>query len=572
MSKALDELTVRLQRDFVLIPSRQTHGWTNADAIKGIQAVNARFDTPVPMKADQPTILAAMKKFQATGNIPTFRDLKYVCLGACMPIQGQGVVPIADPKLRAQLLDRVETVANERRLRICFLALLQSFWSFPASRFSSEPEFTAFRSLGEWLQRTRLEVEKAAKRKLWWMTPLADHSNLLGSNPCQKYATSLLSGDTSLLDEAHRLLAIPENSWVKQEALMAQIRAATRLKDSDFLNHLDALIHVVSGKTPMYISPELQKRCVALLVSRYVRGNNLNEHMTLRDAAVSVIGNPWLLRKEWDAYVVDEQGEPDHQAREMVNGWLKRRLITDFFDLLSADGIGDRRRLDYWIRFEPFISDMWFVLGSLAQKRRDREFMEFRQRASGRLLNLEGTTSDNNAFIMRIEDVLAVEFGADGNACYVYDQVSLLTLLSQALESHNKNKLIKISINSLKTTNRLEKLAHRDGHVSGSRWEERFDAIISDLTHCNPDQPVMHRDRSITSGFFCDKTSIQKFTMEELEKFSITNRCVIKDNRRYSGVLWVQPMGNHLFGDTTIATNLRNWGFQYKPGKGWWKE
>jgi hypothetical protein len=97
----------------------------------------------------------------------------------------------------------------------------------------------------------------------------------------------------------------------------------------------------------------MQIKCVASLVSRYAKCSERPEHQGLRDAAVSIVGNPWLRRASWDANVLGDTGQPDDGARELVYGWLKRRLITDFFELLSSDATGDRRRLDYWLRFEP---------------------------------------------------------------------------------------------------------------------------------------------------------------------------------------------------------------------------
>jgi len=70
---------------------------------------------------------------------------------------------------------------------------------------------------------------------------------------------------------------------------------------------------------------------------------------------VGIVGNPWLRRANWDAWVVDARGKPDDQSREMVNGWLKRRLITDFLVLLVVDGTCDGRRVDYWLRFDSAI-------------------------------------------------------------------------------------------------------------------------------------------------------------------------------------------------------------------------
>ena len=68
----------------------------------------------------------------------------------------------------------------------------------------------------------------------------------------------------------------------------------------------------------------------------------------------------------------------------MVEGWLKRRLIKDFFELLARDGAADLRRLNYWLKWEPEISDMWFLLGEDARRNKTEAFLSVRKRMAGR--------------------------------------------------------------------------------------------------------------------------------------------------------------------------------------------
>ena len=109
---------------------------------------------------------------------------------------------------------------------------------------------------------------------------------------------------------------------------------------------------------------------------------------------------------------------------------------------------GDTRRLNYWLRFEPFVEDMWFALGSAARFNNSEGFRDFRTRAAGRLLNLEGTTYDNNAFVMRMGDNLAVEFGEAGNAFYLFKMSQLPPALSQKLLSGRER--VDLTIHQLK--------------------------------------------------------------------------------------------------------------------------
>ncbi len=135
----------------------------------------------------------------------------------------------------------------------------------------------------------------------------------------------------------------------------------------------------------------------------------------MRDLAIHHIGNPWLKRASWDAYVKNDD------ARQMIDSWLKRRLITDFFALLSEDGSADQRRLNYWLRFEPVIQDMWFVLGHHARFASSTDFIVMRKRMEGRLHYLSGQgPAFNNAFLMKIGPYLVVEFGVSGNATYIF--------------------------------------------------------------------------------------------------------------------------------------------------------
>jgi hypothetical protein len=66
-------------------------------------------------------------------------------------------------------------------------------------------------------------------------------------------------------------------------------------------------------------------KCVGLLIARYALIPSPTEHIFLRDAAVTQIGNPWLRKAVWDAEVVDTEGLPNNLAREMVCSWLKSK-------------------------------------------------------------------------------------------------------------------------------------------------------------------------------------------------------------------------------------------------------
>jgi len=507
--------------------------------------------------ADSRSIMASIASFRRSGKVEGFRDLKYVCLGMGA-IDPQGWCVIADAELRVRVLEHVEGQAEVRRRIRCFQALLSSYWAFPLNgKQASDDAKAGWRELRSWLRVELERIVKSKEPKPPWFAALTKHTALLSDQPCDKFGAALLRGDSTELRDAMESLAIPSDSWVLEEAVIAQMRAGCDLTDAPFKATLPNLINIGTGRGGVELGESLRLRCVSLLVSRYAKCRERPEHMALRDAAVSIVGNPWLRRVNWDAWVVDARGKPDGQSREMVNGWLKRRLITDFFELLSVDGTGDSRRVDYWLRFEPSIEDMWFALGSDAQYRRGDQFNDFRNRAKGRLLDLDGTTADNNAFVMRVGRYLLVEFGAKGNAMFVFEWDSLGQPLLDTL--HSGRARASVSIHKLKDANNIERLIHRDSAVQ--IWEQKFDAYLVPRIGQRPaDAPrrvnVVRHARP------------EAFSQDTWNLFARIHGLSVEDNRSRQGALWVLGVEQ----PSHVAAQLEAWGFRHREPRGWFKE
>ena len=506
--------------------------------------------------ADPRTIMTAIAGFRRTGEVDGFRGLKYVCLGVGV-IDANGWCVLGDGTLRRRVSDLVEEQEELRRRLRCFQALLSSFWTFATNaKSTSEEARVGWLELRSWL---RMEFAKLAQSSLpmpQWFETLGRHAELLTNQPCDKFGADLLKGDSSKLNDAMDGLAIPKTSWVLEEAVLAQISAATALTDETFKKVMPKLVPIALGRGGVELGETLRIRCVAELVARYAKCKDRPEDMALRDASVATIGNPWLRRANWDAWVVDSRSRPDNQAREMINGWLKRRLISDFFELLSVDGTGDPRRLDYWLRFEPLIEDMWFALGSEAKYRRGEQFDDFRSRAKGRLLDLEGTTSDNNAFVMRIGEYLAVEFGTHGHAFFLFKWDSIDARLLATLTSGKARA--GVSLQSLKSSK--TRLIHRDS--GGQTWEEKFDEAIGSLVSRQPVVPLK------SAGVLRPELVRQKSAARGWDSFVATHNLVVEDHRAKGGALWV-------VGDTFplgVSSQLQVWGFKQRAPRGWFKE
>ena len=523
-------------------------------AIKTLQKINQELDgiSSTPPTASIAQVVAAYRRSQ---KVASFHDLKYVCYGAAIRTQ-DGWCVLGDDQLRDKLLADVERIDESRRRIKCFQALLSSYFAF--ARYDEQTPKAAqvgWETLRDWLARQRAQFQRdGANKKLrlpGWFTVLTKHENLLTNKPCDRYGADMLRDDSSSVEEARQGLGIPSDSCVMEETILSQMKAAVALGDDPFKTHLDPLLKLVLGQTEMKVSDLLKRRAIALLISRYARCVGKPEQPALRDAAVAVIGNPWLKRTTWDAWVKIASEQPDDEAREMVNGWLTRQLITDFFELLSADGQADQRRLNYWLRFVPVIEGTpWLALGPDAMRNNSQPYRELRKRAKGRLLRLENPgASSNNAFIMKMGEWLIVEFGMTGNACYVYPATPMPFSLGG----------VAISLHDLKDRSRGDWLRHKDGLNS---WESTFDQAICSKVGYHPQGVVPPR---VVQHIANNDSHNFSYVEQYVKKFSLRT----ENNRVTGGAFWVlTQMGKH----PEVDRNLESWGFKYKENRGWWKQ
>lgn len=577
MTDFINELGKHLEH--VIGSSRMTaatENWGRPEVMTRALAKAERYyaSSQVTGGGDGQSIAEAILHFRNSRYLGGYRETKYVCIGASQEFSGWCL--LQDHELREMLLERSGMGSDAQQLKY-FEFLLCSYWSFPRDdKETSAATRIGWIRLRDWLNERRRYLDRSVKTKPLWFLTLNDHANLLADHPCKRYGEELLQGASAVLNEVFDKLAVGSDSWLRDEAVYAQIQAGTELVDIRFLACLPRLIDTASGRTRFRVSRSISIRGLALLVSRCAACDSTPEHISLRDATIAFIGNPWLHRAAWDAYVLDEAGRPDDRAREMVNGWLKVRLIKDFFGLLSEDRSADDRRLNYWLGFEPFIQHMWFALGADAVSDPRKEYVEIRQRASGRILNLVGATPTfNNAFLMHLGDYLVIEFGTAGNACYVYRYDRLPSRIKMRLNTTKSGVLVDIAL--LKAQGRVARLLH-----NGS-WEPSFDAALCPLFGFVPSmvahQPITRRtvsrkDSSEKSGAptqgepHSTTNHISSFSRLEFERFRYRHGLDVDDLGPKGGCLWVRT-------DTANALvneRLRNWGFTYRPAMGWWKE
>lgn len=505
------------------------------------------------------SIHRAVLAFAQHGSAQSFTELKHVCHGITMPINDEGRCLIHSAKYFGLVITAVDAQhPDPRRFRRCYQALLQAYFAFAdveglPSKAVAKSNFKTLRAyLAANLSAVSRPLGKVAAPA--WVATLKEHVNLLTDDPCDRYVAELVNGSIDRLASVCDGLGINRESWVWREVVLAYVGEVCGRDDKAYASVLPSALDLADGHMDLKLDESTARKVIAELVKRYERFTPRLEHPRLRDLAVAFIGNPWLKKTAWDAWV---KYEP---ARKMVDGWLKVRLIRDFFELLAQDGAAEKRRLDYWLRFESVIDDMWFVLGDDARANRSTEFKELRRRMTGRDRVLAGnTTSDNNAFVMRIGKLLVIEFGVTGNACFVFDAENFRTDLEQR----------QLSITELKQAGRATKLTHQ------STWEFKFDNEICPRIGFRPTGKPTSRTLLGAVGGTAAKLVANSPNASKDEsgdiaaclQYCFARGIKYEDLRNKGGSLWV-------YADEAQSPEGLYWlerlGFKLKPGRGYW--
>lgn len=396
---------------------------------------------------DAGAIYRAVRAFSKTGQVTEYRDLKLVCYGLTMSPGGGAPAVIERPALLEKLFAAVEAIRNKiRQFRRCCQGLLSAYFGVdPVAMSGASAGWNAIRSF---LARERQSLLKG-EAPPDWVVALDEHKNVLSDEPCARYARPYLAGDTKEFETACARLGIGSLSWMRESVVLAAVSAAVAMSDAQFVERIPTLLELLST------AKKVEALGVRAILNRYAHMESRASHRALRVRALELFGNPLLGRNNptWSPDLVTPA------ARQMVADWLKLDVIEQFFELLSHDGVTDRRRPKFWSKYVPIIENIWIVFGAAAQDRRNTDFQALHKLLGDQALQLTGSTRYNNAFVMKIGRRYVIEFGETGNATYIYDEAALPFRLSGALDLRD----------DLKAGNK--KLSHHDGLVP---WEDKF--------------------------------------------------------------------------------------------------
>jgi hypothetical protein len=479
---------------------------------------------------------AALLKFRSCGGKEEFAfpELRLVCAASPVTIMlgGKAFCLLADRDLLTLLLRQVSSYDEEpRRLRRLFRGLLNCYFLTDPDESSLKAE--GWNRLASFL-RERVHRLSAGSTQPRWVEVIQEHRNLLEPEPCLRYADDLLRGDKTEFSLIESELAIGGSSWIGRKVVWSLVKKAVEFDDAQFSRFLPGLLEKLEQER--YAS--LLDECLAELLERHCRGHSKPACVELFAFAVRHWKNPWL------AINAGRWGRVSEATRHAVAAWLKLDLIQQFFELLASDGKGDRRRLEFWIKYHECMDDMYFALGTHARRHPSKEFRELRNRLMGRVMSLSGAGGpDNNAFLMCFGDYIIVEFGNAGNACYVYQKS---TGLPFSLEPSQE-----LVGRGLKCQSNVLKLLHKDNVRGHGTWEQRFEAsLYTDLQiRLSPSQiPAPWSFGQVYNDF----------SPNVLSAFCAAFNCTYQDRSGYGGLEWV-TVGSNL---ELAAKQLKSWGFR----------
>lgn len=478
---------------------------------------------------DAGRIHIALVTFFSGQNIQDARHARYLCFGCTESVLPNSTSLLDHSSLFDELLKFVKSVQKEMRaFRLMYRGLLNAYFSVhPEVKELSKAAIASWVKLRDFLFENLLHIRDVNKPRDW-IEYLHFNNEVLTEKPCDKFGKSLLEGSTTQVNEAKQQLNITDASWFMTLLVNAQVDAACVAEDGLFKELIPKLLELLKTHSL------LLDRNLAKILDRYFKCLTAPQHLTLRDFAVDHWKNPWLSTNQHKWARVEEN------TKTQITRWLKEKFIKQFFTFLADDGNNDQRRVAFWMQYTDQIEQMYFAFGRTARENRSTDFKQMRQEMQGLAFRLDaGGSPTNNAFIMKIRDVIIVEFGTTGNATYFFNASKPLPFnLSNA---HQTGQLWGISGDGTMLKNRsssafIDKLSH------AGFWEDTFSDFLRIHLRVSSDAQV---------------AKIAKAQAEQAERNTITNQrrqaeinvlkeladqysFTIKDNREKGGALWIE--------------------------------
>lgn len=474
---------------------------------------------------------AARQALSAVGKLrPSHRFV--LAHSLAQPIDGLGGRSVLDhERVAQQLLNDWESAARDQVLKLShWRGLFRSYMQAPA---------------GDWQKRLRLllsrTLEPVVKRRRGrpaWLDTLTRHEHLLGDEPCLPYVDEMVAGEHGLLADLRDHVDIPSTSWFWQQLKSRLFQQIASIGEVAFRASIDAFLEL--DRLIPLVGDELLKA----ILERYDAGKDRSLHPSLMDFSLKVWGSPQLARNtKWDLC------RPS--VRQMVNSWLAKDDLEDFYRLCNTEKMVDERRLEFWLRFKDQMTYTQILLGGRLRSSRDPDVRAFIAKKGERLGDLTASTSANNAILMQIGGWLFIEFSEVGTA---------------ARAIRLSDGVIKTGMDFYPLTT-LRHTGDQWTHQPSASWEEKFLGLLRDVG-VSPDDSKVNKSMRTPSaserGVTPKPTPAQVPTEDPMVSKLKSMGLEVIDNRPKGGALWVYTTRG-----TTAEklAQIRSMGFRWKDSK-----
>lgn len=427
-------------------------------------------------KAPADAIVGAVERFQKEPRFRHSHDALLVSLGCDRPIGKMRYRLIEDNDRFPAVLSGVDRFRKHRPIfRDCYKGLLDTYLGYhPDMKGASKTGRPNWEMLRSWLDIGTNNLRDPDGLDENWVSELVGHPELFSGAPVDAFARQVLEGKDEAFLHFQEALGIDRTSWLMEQVVLAQVRAAAKAGITPYIPKLLPLLESLASQNPVVFNQGL-----AEVLSAYCKHSGGPLHGALRDFSLHFWGNPLFLRKESSTGWISVPREP----REMVKKWFKLHVIQQFFNVLAKQDqheeddirVKRERRRDFWEQYADVVGDVKFALGPNVRNSRDPRMVEVIKLMEGMTLDLYGAgDGQNNAFIMRFDDWVVAEFGHENNACFVYRASDVpfengdTSISAQAIRHHIQAT----------SSRRLgpDKLYHRDR--GRYEWEDMFEEAL----------------------------------------------------------------------------------------------
>ncbi|TRO23445.1 hypothetical protein EQ826_19190 [Ectopseudomonas mendocina] len=465
MSRSLSSLTSAIAQSLQRQHERTTDtGLSGLVALKRASAELARrFD-----QAEKALVPPREKRLQALNKFKREQPLtssEWRLVFAGLADDDEVSLPVLEDdqlfgRVHQEVVGRIEQQTLTRR---DWLALCFSYFGYDEDKPDHNSNWCLLR---EDIDHGFDAVKQRLGREKEWMRIVAHYRELFGEGAGAQLAEEIFEGKIKDLSALQAIAQIPDNSWLWRRIFAVLLSRIFTLDDATFLQRLPELVQLGQLNT-RYLNDVLSACLTRYYHSRYREQSS----SLLKQAALEHWGSPQMRSKQnaWLQYV-------EQPVCAMVVAWFAKEDLEHFFTLLKGEAEVDQSRLFYWLRFANQMSYTRIVMGSDAWSDRSSDFVAFREKNKGRLSQLTGGPSHNNAVVMQIGNYFFVEFSGTGNACYVYRADTA---------PFNPDKAVLGLATELKQQHRaLKRMSHspaprRANLVEG--WLHKFDVELREL-------------------------------------------------------------------------------------------